>query len=80
LERLWNTISFIVQLEVKSVQTTKDEEVILNLRVKPATQSQGWVALVQGKESGSEIRFQDLPTLMRYIQAVTDFNPIKGLR
>jgi hypothetical protein len=63
-----------------SVETLNSEEVVLNLRVKPATRGQGWSARVESSESGSEIRFQDLPTLVRYLQALSDHRPLKGLR
>jgi hypothetical protein len=62
------------------VQTSKHEEVVFNLRVTPARGGQGWSALLDSGESGTQIRFRDLQTLMRYLQALSDTRPSRGLR
>jgi hypothetical protein len=59
---------------------SEPKQITLSLKVKPASINQDWVALVEGEDIGSQIRFQDLPTLMRYIQAICNSQPTKGLR
>jgi hypothetical protein len=63
-----------------NMQNAKREEITLNLRVRPAVHGHGWSALLESDEPGTQIRFQDLQTLMRYLQALSDCRPVKGLR
>jgi hypothetical protein len=62
------------------VQTTERSEVVLNLRVKLATADQRLSVLVEGSEADSQIRFHDLQALVRYLQALSNTHPVKGLR
>jgi hypothetical protein len=80
LERFWNAKSHSFTAEVISMESAESKPITLSLKVKPATTSQDWVALVESEESDSQIRFQDLSTLMRYIQALCNSQPAKGLR
>jgi hypothetical protein len=70
----------MVWLEVEIVSEVNTSEIVLKLKVKPGVSGHGWSALVEGAEPESQIRFQDLQTLLRYLQALSDHRPIKGLR
>jgi hypothetical protein len=62
------------------VSEVNNLEIILKLKVKPGVNGRGWSALVEGTEPESQIRFQDLQMLLRYLQALSDQRPLKGLR
>jgi hypothetical protein len=62
------------------MQTVEREEVVLRLRVKPAVGGQGWSAMIEGADPEERIRFQTLETLIRYLQALSDIQPARGLR
>ena len=62
------------------VQNSEGPELVLNLRVKPAIGGLGWSALLDNGEPEAQIRFGDLQTLMRYLQALSEQRPERGLR
>jgi hypothetical protein len=62
------------------MQPVEREEVVLRLRVRPAVGGQGWSALVEGADPEERIRFQTLEALLRYLQALSDIRPARGLR
>ncbi len=55
-------------------------EVVFNLRIRPAVSGQGWSALIEGPDPDTRIRFQDLQALIRYLKALSDLKPARGLR
>jgi hypothetical protein len=65
---------------VTTVENATRSEIVLQIKFRPAVGGSGWSALVESPEPGSQIRFQDLQTFVRYLQALSDSRPIRGLR